>query len=261
MKDLTNCRFGRLIVIDLSPNLDPVAIWRCRCDCGKEKLVKHLNLKSGRTKSCGCLKRDTTISRRTTHGQSKNRKSSQEYNSWNAMKRRCLNPNSQKYQSYGGRGIAICVSWSQSFNAFFRDMGRKPSSKHTLGRLDNDGNYEPGNCAWQTPHEQARNMRQNVFVESNGENLILTDACKKFGIKYSAVQARRARGWSLERALKTPLLVKIKKQTVTVSGRSMSLVEACNASNIAYAVAWGRLRKGWSDERALTEPVRATKHI
>ncbi len=107
----------------------------------------------GMTKSCGCLQRERAGSF-ARHGMSQ----SPEYTSWQQMKNRCLNPNGEVYKNYGARGIRICDRWL-SFENFLEDMGKRPSPRHTLGRLDNDGDYEPDNCEWQTATEQNKNRR------------------------------------------------------------------------------------------------------
>ncbi len=152
--DRTGHVFGRLTVIEqagYSP-LDKI-MWRCLCDCGNEVIVVGESLQCGLTKSCGCLKRDENR-RRATHGMT----DSPTFRSWAAMKTRCLNPNGARYASYGGRGITICEQWVNSFENFLADMGPRPSGT-TLDRVDNDGNYEPGNCRWATPSQQNSNRR------------------------------------------------------------------------------------------------------
>jgi hypothetical protein len=159
-------RFGRLVVIGLIPGTRAVpAKAYVRCDCGVEKPVWRNSLAAGLTKSCGCLSRDTHRQLRkarawldqTTHGES--RPPTVEWKAWDSMKDRCRNPNNKRWKDYGGRGIAVCHEWRDSYPAFLAHVGRRPSPAHSLDRIDNDGNYEPGNVRWATLEEQNRNRR------------------------------------------------------------------------------------------------------
>jgi hypothetical protein len=152
--DLTGQRFGRWQVVRRGENKDNRVAWDCICDCGNTGTVDTRRLVKGRSKSCGCLNREVN----TKHGHNPNRGSSSEYNSWHQMKQRCLNPNDKRYADYGGRGIKICERWLD-FNNFLEDMGKKPTPKHSIDRIDVDGDYEPSNCKWSDDYEQQRNIR------------------------------------------------------------------------------------------------------
>jgi hypothetical protein len=141
-------------------------LWRFACDCGNETVVDISKVKCGHTKSCGCFNREVSrASMRLNrcpppviHGEC----GTPEYRTWQAMITRCTNANQSNFKHYGGRGIAICDRWRNSFSAFLADMGRKPSSQHSIDRINNDGSYEPGNCRWATKSEQSRNRRPRV---------------------------------------------------------------------------------------------------
>ncbi len=153
-------RFGRLVALVQAPSTRTpggtiMFRWSCQCDCGNTTTVSRSNLRSGQVVSCGCLKRDL----QTTHGEARRRRQGPEYMSWLSAISRCENPKRRSWPLYGGRGIRMCDRWRQSFEAFLADMGRRPTHQHSLDRINNDGDYEPGNCRWATPKEQAQNRR------------------------------------------------------------------------------------------------------
>lgn len=155
-EDITGQRFGALVA--LRPEVqskNKTWKWRVRCDCGREQVVFITALKKSKRLCRECQKSEISA-RRTTHGMT----FSPTYLSWKSMKARCLNPKSPDYKDYGGRGITICESWIDSFEAFLEDMGERPKNR-TLDRRDTNGNYEPDNCVWSTAKEQANNRRNS----------------------------------------------------------------------------------------------------
>jgi hypothetical protein len=153
--DLSGQRFGRLIVVDMVGRIkDGQSLWKCICDCGKEHLVVYCHLKSGDTRSCGCLASELAKERSTTHGMSY----TPEWTSFHAAKKRCTNMNAKQYADYGGRGIEFRFN---SFEEFFAEVGPRPEPKfkYSLERMDNNGHYEKGNIRWATKVQQARNRR------------------------------------------------------------------------------------------------------
>jgi hypothetical protein len=146
-------RYGRLTVRAYAGQPRRERRWLCECDCGEMVEVGTGSLRSGNTRSCGCLRRDTNTARLTTHGASKTRT----YASWKTMLQRCDDENHVAFSYYGGRGITVCERW-RSFENFLADMGKRPEGK-TLDRIDPDGNYEPSNCRWATYKEQRANHR------------------------------------------------------------------------------------------------------
>src|SRR5690242_10945292 len=123
-----------------------------------------------------------------------------EYQAWGHMKRRCYNENTPQFCDYGGRGIVVCDAWLNSYETFLKDMGRAPSPKHTLDRIDNDGNYEPSNCRWATRFEQNVNRRNNVLITLNGEVKTLQEWCNIHQIDRNTVKFRLKKGWPKELA-------------------------------------------------------------
>ncbi len=164
--DLTGRQFTRLFVVEKAGIKGHDRMWLCRCVCGSVKEVSTTHLVNCRIKSCGCLQKETRGKHRLTHGQSR----TPEYVIWVGMKSRCKNPNHDSYPYYGGRGITYAPEW-ESFESFFKDVGPRPSSSHTLDRENVNGNYEPGNVTWATKKEQANNRRNKRLDQFSLEEL------------------------------------------------------------------------------------------
>lgn len=207
--DLRGSRFGRLVVLDVEPQKAKVSHkWLCRCECGKEAWVQGNNLRSGKTKSCGCIQREKAAQQakvmghaNTTHG----RTASSEYLAWHNMWQRCENPKAVGYSRYGARGIKVCERW-QTFENFFADMGPKPSPDHSIDRYpDQNGNYEPENCRWATEKEQQRNRSDNVLLEFDGRVQCISAWAEEKGLSKERLWTRLKNGWSVEDAIMTPV--------------------------------------------------------
>lgn len=181
-----------------------------------------------------------------------------EYSTWKEMKRRCYNPSASYYHCYGGRGITVCQRWLESFASFLADMGEKPSPKHSIDRIDNDGNYEPANCRWATPIEQAQNTTHAKRITFNNETMSLSAWARKIGIDDAALSSRLRRGWTLEMALTT------KPLPSTESGGAIMLTHNSETHSVnGWARKLGinpetlrkRLKRGWPLETALATPI------
>ncbi len=200
--------FGRWTVIKLARiNGSYARYWFCECECGTKREVRDANLKSGISKSCGCLHRETVSIKGVTHGRS----GSPEYRTWKQMKQRCQNPKDQMYKHYGARGIGFDPRWMK-FESFFEDMGERPSSNHSIDRIDNDQGYCKENCRWATNGVQARNKRTNRIVEFQGKRMVVKDWAKEIGMAHETLRQRLVHGWSIEAALTTPVNENMKRR-------------------------------------------------
>lgn len=180
--DLAGQKFGRYTVTNYCETRKGHAYWNVVCDCGNKRTVDGGNLRAGGTTSCGCLCRERTSQANTTHGDTLGYNRTREYLIWTNMKNRChgLRPDKVYYQ---GRGIIVCERWRNSFSNFLADMGRCPPNM-SLDRINNDGNYDPGNCRWATRQTQMENRRITLKAELNGEEKTLKEWSKIFGIQY-----------------------------------------------------------------------------
>lgn len=161
--------FNRLKVLGRKGHhKDGKPLWECLCTCGKITLAKTVELTSNKKKSCGCLKSENKSN--FSHGDgSVNKGKAAEYVAWQAIIQRCYNKNAPGYKNYGGRGISMEERWRNSYAEFLKDVGRKPSPKHSLDRIDVNGNYVPNNCRWATSVDQQSNKRDNHWIEHDGE--------------------------------------------------------------------------------------------
>jgi hypothetical protein len=195
--------FGKLTALYEVQDGKPGQRWFCQCECGEAAIVSASNLHNGNTKPCGCERIRKIVSFNTKHGQARQGATTSEYRIWMRMIQRCFDASDAGYPSYGGRGITVCDRW-RSFKNFFADMGPRPSSEYSIDRIDNNGNYELGNCRWATRTEQARNTRTNRFLTYQGETLTIAEWAERLGVDYHALFARLKKGWSTEEALSTP---------------------------------------------------------
>ena len=196
-------RFGRLVVLAHADARRSGHKMRARavvrCDCGTEKEIWSESLKYAKTVSCGCLQREVVADRERTHGMA----TTPLYKVWSSIKRRCRVPDDPHYAEYGGRGITVCDEWADDFAAFARAVGKRPSVRHSLDRVDNDRGYEPGNVRWATHTQQMRNTRHNHLVFFNGRDIPISQAIEesRTSVNNRTVYRRVNKGWQIERAL------------------------------------------------------------
>lgn len=195
--DLTGQTFDRWTVVKLDTPSNPPTRWICRCECGAIGSVQSGDLRRGRSRGCrACREYKGT----TKHGKYR----TPEYAVWAAMLHRCSCPTSQGYANYGGRGISVCERW-HSFETFFEDMGGRPSSKHSIDRIDNDGDYTAENCRWATQKTQRRNTRYNRLITFDGTTQCVAAWAAQLGIHKQTLLNRLNRGWTIERAMTKPV--------------------------------------------------------
>ncbi len=205
--DITGDRYGRLVAVRRIGSRYDGALWLFRCDCGASFETSPNKVRTGNTLSCGCLRIEKATALavgRSTHGA----KGTKEYRVWAAMRDRCYRSKHRFFARYGGRGITICERWA-TFPAFLEDMGPAPSGNRiSLDRIDNDGNYEPGNCRWATTAQQSVNRSNSRILMIGDEALPLCEAARRYGISRSALGRRLDAGWDIHRAISQPARVR-----------------------------------------------------
>jgi len=215
--DLTGQQFNRLKVIKYTGrDKFEKSLWLCGCSCGKEKIVEGSNLKSGDTKSCGCLKKELAGRQNYKHGHAQKGNISKIYRTWAGMISRCTNIKEKNYRHYGGRipPITVCKRWSDTkngFQNFLKDMGEPPTNKHQIDRINNNKGYYKSNCRWVTSKENNRNRRSNHLLKYKRKELCFSEWEEITGIKQTMIRRRIKDGWSIKRALTTsPLNIRNK---------------------------------------------------
>lgn len=196
-EDLTGRRYGKLEVLERVCNdSSRNARWLCRCDCGIKTTASGSALRIGK-KTCVCLRGEP-------HGEAGHGHETVEYRTWSAMIRRCHNPKAPQFKHYGGRGVRVSDEWRESYLAFLAHVGRRPSDKHSIDRINNDGNYEAGNVRWSTKDVQANNTRANVWIEHDGKRMTAAQWDIHMGFASGTVATRLGNGASAEQALTRP---------------------------------------------------------
>lgn len=196
-ENLLGRTFSRWTVIGLARiGKGGARTWICQCVCGTKLDVPTHALLSGNSRSRKCLRNERLAESRVKHGKSK----TSEYNIWRGIKDRCLNPKSQQYDNYGGRGITICDEWRDSFIDFYKYVGSKPNQKDEIDRFpDNNGNYEPGNVRWATRKQQTRNTRVNHQLTFNGKTQCVGAWAEELGVNRYTILKRIKKGWPNEK--------------------------------------------------------------
>lgn len=249
VEDLSGHKYGQWTVIQYAGLAsDRKATWLCECKCGTRKVVRAKNLRNAQSCDCGCGRRQKTILRNTTHGRSR----SPEHRTWCGMIKRCYNQNNPGYEDYGGRGITVCDRWKNSFESFLSDMGVKPFPEASIGRIDNDGNYEPNNCRWETYGQQAKNTRRNRRVVIGSDSRCFSEWAKEAGVTPSTFTNRVEANWNEDHLLLPP----IKAKQLELNGKKMTVHEWSAVLGMSPSALYERLSVGWTTEEALSTPPR-----
>jgi len=190
-------KFNFLTVIEKLDN----NYWLFLCDCGNKKRIFSTSVKNGHTKSCGCLLKKSIKEKFTKHGLTKLK----EYQIWCSIKGRCYNSNNKHFCNYGERNIKMSEEWLNNPIKFIEDMGLRPSNKHSIDRINNNGNYCKENCKWSTKKEQQNNRRVTIMVEYNNQNKPLTEWCDLLKLNYKRIESRIRLGWDYKDAFEKPL--------------------------------------------------------
>lgn len=198
-EDILKTKFNRLRPIERVDNIKRGKAFLCKCVCGNTTIVPLVSLKNNRVKSCGCLNSEIQSKFMKEYNNKHGKSNTAEYGVWKGMRERCNNPKHKQYKDYGGRGIKVCERWND-FSVFLEDMGEKPTKKHQIDRTNNDGNYEPNNCRWVTPSENALNKR--FSIGKSGHKNIILDGKSYYALLNRKGYTRNSRYTDLKTAIK-----------------------------------------------------------
>lgn len=244
--DMTGMKFGDLTAL----NPEGVSgarniIWRLVCVCGEERVADGYSVRTGKVKSCKSCSRERLGIATIKHGKT----NTPEFCIWTDLHSRCYNSKVKSYANYGGRGIKMCATWKDSFEVFLKDMGERPSEKHSIDRINNDGDYAPGNCRWATAKEQANNKRNNIVIEIHGEKKSAKEWAIESGLSYATILQRYHQGRrGLELLKPSQRCGSIEYNGITDTLAGWSKRTGIKESTIAMRIS----TYGWSIERSLT---------
>lgn len=263
IEELFSRKFHRLIVLPKFEMRKGHIYLFCQCDCGNEKWVRKEHIVKEKIKSCGCLRYDCTSN--LTHGMY----GSPEYKVWAGIKRRCNNPHEKRYKNYGGRGLKICQRWSDSFEQFYTDIGKKSSSQLQIERKNNDIGYTcgqcdeckqhnwPANCYWATRKEQGSNKRTNRFVTYNGRTQTLQQWADELDVNCSALQSRLNKCMNISKVFSTPYR-RSSCRLIAIDNVIMPLFKWLKLKGISRTDFYRKSKKGFSPAEIFTKTLNET---
>ena len=247
--DLTKQNFNRLTILERIKNTNPIR-WECQCACGNTTTATTNSLRTKKVQSCGCLRKELTTKRMTTHNMSR----SPEYKSWTHMIGRCHNPTDQDFKNYGGRGIEVYQEWRDSFLAFYNYIGKRHSKKHSIDRINNEGNYCPGNIRWADRKTQNNNSRRNHLITIDGVTKTIAQWAKTMDISPLTICNRLQNNWTPEKSCLHPVRPH-REDIITVNGIPKTTKQWAKTMNIRPGLITQRLLRGWSPEAAVFTPL------
>lgn len=255
-------RFGKWIVKEeLGKDKKHGVVVKCICDCGNEKNILLYQLRTGRSKSCGCIKKENAKKLFSTHGLSK----TQIFRVWLGIKKRTDHNSKWCVGNYKKFGIKMCDEWKNDFKAFYDwsiENGYKEEklpngmNKWTIDRIDNRGDYCPENCRWATNKEQMNNQTTNRMITYKGKTQTLSQWCDELGLRYSPICQRLFWGWSVERAFTEKVG---RTRYYEYKGEQVTVKQISEMTGIKKSIIWDRIRNGWDIERVVEQPVRILK--
>lgn len=262
--DLSGRKFGKWTVVEKSepkPGYKHLQFWRCKCECGTEQIRRGSQLlyaeRKGANQCCA-------VCSGTKHGEHKK----PEYICWRGMIDRCERPSHKFFCHYGGRGIGVCERWKTYAN-FLADMGRRPTEKHSLDRIDNNGNYAPENCRWALQCTQTRNKRTTVMLTHNGKTQCVMDWAIETGLSHAAISQRiKTLGWGVNESLSTPIQKAFNWRgtphndatRIEYNGENLPHREWEKRLGLSRDSIRCRLARGWTIEKAIGTYNKKTKH-
>lgn len=262
VKEITGQVFGRLTALRFTKTVPTksgaTAYWLFRCSCGNEIEVAGSSVRSGNTRSCGCLDRDSIASRNRRHGAAARGRKTPEYIALRNMLSRCYNSRHDHFARYGGRGIEVCDRWrfgedgKSGFECFLLDVGPRPSPAHSIDRYpDNDGHYAPSNCRWADRSDQVRNSTAITEIETPRGRMSIIEAAEQFGIAYGCLRTRIRYGWDHVKAVTEPTR---HVHTLFFRGDEITFRQAEKISGLDESTIKKRISAGYSPEAAITTP-------
>lgn len=245
--NMTGKRYGSVTALhDVGLCADGKYKWLALCDCGNKFEASGSKIRSGEVVTCPTCSSERVRLSRMTHGM----RQTDEYRTWTHIKSRCFNAKVPEYKHYGGRGITMCSKWTESFEDFLADMGERPSKKHSIDRINNNGNYEPGNCRWATHKTQANNTRSNRKVTVNGTTKNMTQWADDIGVTREVIHKRLKRGIVGPPLLNHPF----ESQRFMFCGINATIPEWSKKTGIKRATLYWRINKQkWPLDQALTK--------